>query len=40
MGMCVNMCKLPTQDFFTDQFGLPLTMTPSECHCESCSVSL
>lgn len=29
VGMCVNMCKLPTQDFFTDQFGLPLTMTPN-----------
>lgn len=29
VGMCVNMCKLPTQDFFTDQFGLPLTMNPN-----------
>ncbi|CAI5530716.1 unnamed protein product [Closterium sp. Naga37s-1] len=29
VGMCVNMCKLPTQDFFTNDFGLPLTMTPS-----------
>eukprot|EP00850_Spirogloea_muscicola_P002781 SM000011S18959 [mRNA] locus=s11:39745:41290:- [translate_table: standard] len=29
VGMCINMCKLPTQDFFTDQFGLPLTMTPN-----------
>lgn len=29
VGMCVNMCKLPTQDFFTNQFGLPLTMTPN-----------
>lgn len=27
--MCVNMCKLPTQDFFTNEFGLPLTMTPN-----------
>ena len=24
-GMCVNMCKLPTQKFFTETFGLPLT---------------
>jgi hypothetical protein len=29
--MCVNMCKIPTQSFFTDEFGLPLTMNPSEC---------
>lgn len=29
VGMCVNMCKIPTQDFFTNEFGLPLTMTPS-----------
>ncbi|CAG9461679.1 unnamed protein product [Pedinophyceae sp. YPF-701] len=28
-GMCVNMCKLPTQSFFTDDFGLPLTMNPN-----------
>ncbi len=28
VGMCVNMCKLPTQDFFTQEFGIPLTMTP------------
>jgi hypothetical protein len=31
VGMCVNMCKIPTQSFFTDEFGLPLTMNPSEC---------
>lgn len=31
VGMCVNMCKVPTQDFFTNEFGLPLTMDPSEC---------
>jgi Beta-carotene isomerase D27-like, C-terminal len=29
VGMCVNMCKVPTQDFFTRQFGIPLTMTPN-----------
>lgn len=29
VGMCVNMCKIPTQDFFTNEFGLPLTMTPN-----------
>ncbi|GFR45906.1 hypothetical protein Agub_g7362 [Astrephomene gubernaculifera] len=28
VGMCVNMCKVPTQTFFTDEFGLPLTMNP------------
>ncbi|MFE4106456.1 DUF4033 domain-containing protein [Almyronema epifaneia] len=29
VGMCINMCKLPTQDFFTQKFGIPLTMTPN-----------
>lgn len=29
VGMCVNMCKLPTQTFFTRKFGIPLTMTPN-----------
>lgn len=29
VGMCVNMCKLPTQQFFTKKFGIPLTMTPN-----------
>ncbi|MDB9525516.1 DUF4033 domain-containing protein [Oscillatoria sp. CS-180] len=29
VGMCVNMCKLPTQKFFTQDFGIPLTMTPN-----------
>lgn len=28
VGMCTNMCKLPTQKFFTEMFGLPLTMNP------------
>lgn len=28
-GMCIHMCKLPTQDFFTQEFGIPLTMTPN-----------
>ncbi|MEM9539249.1 MAG: DUF4033 domain-containing protein [Cyanobacteria bacterium P01_E01_bin.42] len=28
-GMCVNMCKLPTQNFFTQKFGIPLTMVPN-----------
>ena len=28
VGMCTNMCKIPTQKFFLDQFGLPLTMNP------------
>lgn len=30
VGQCVNMCKIPTQDFFTNEFGLPLTMIPSK----------
>eukprot|EP00246_Nothoceros_aenigmaticus_P013064 TRINITY_DN4333_c0_g1_i1.p1 TRINITY_DN4333_c0_g1~~TRINITY_DN4333_c0_g1_i1.p1 ORF type:complete len:259 (-),score=35.82 TRINITY_DN4333_c0_g1_i1:317-1093(-) len=29
VGMCVNMCKVPTQDFFTNDFGLPVTMNPN-----------
>ncbi|MGF1461321.1 MAG: DUF4033 domain-containing protein [Leptolyngbyaceae cyanobacterium] len=29
VGMCINMCKLPTQTFFTQDFGIPLTMTPN-----------
>lgn len=29
VGMCTNMCKIPTQRFFTDMFGLPLTMNPN-----------
>lgn len=29
VGMCVNMCKLPTQKFFTESFGIPVTMTPN-----------
>ncbi len=28
VGMCLNMCKIPTQKFFTESFGIPLTMTP------------
>lgn len=29
VGMCINMCKLPTQKFFTESFGIPLTMNPN-----------
>ena len=29
VGLCVNLCKLPTQQFFTEQFGIPLTLTPN-----------
>lgn len=29
VGMCINMCKLPTQQFFTQEFGIPLTMIPN-----------
>eukprot|EP00871_Galdieria_phlegrea_P004442 jgi/Galph1/499/GphlegSOOS_G5273.1 len=27
-GMCVNMCKIPTQEFFTNTLGVPLSMEP------------
>ena len=30
VGMCVNLCKAPTQEFFTEQLGMPLTMEPSK----------
>jgi hypothetical protein len=29
VGMCINMCKLPTQSFLTQRLGIPLTMTPN-----------
>ncbi|NJK29491.1 MAG: DUF4033 domain-containing protein [Acaryochloris sp. RU_4_1] len=29
VGMCVNLCKLPTQEFFAQEFGFPLTLTPN-----------
>jgi hypothetical protein len=29
VGMCVNLCKLPTQAFFAQEFGFPLTLTPN-----------
>ena len=29
VGACTNLCKLPTQEFFTAGFGIPLTMTPN-----------
>jgi Beta-carotene isomerase D27-like, C-terminal len=27
--MCINLCKMPTQTFFTEQLGMPLTMNPN-----------
>ncbi|MCM1984588.1 beta-carotene isomerase domain-containing protein [Lyngbya confervoides] len=29
VAMCINMCKLPTQEFFTRDFGIPVTLTPN-----------
>ncbi|MEM6447787.1 MAG: beta-carotene isomerase domain-containing protein [Cyanobacteria bacterium P01_D01_bin.123] len=29
VGACVNLCKIPTQTFFTQEFGIPVTMTPN-----------
>ncbi len=29
VGMCINMCKLPTQEFFEQEFGFPLRMIPN-----------
>jgi len=28
-GVCVNMCKLPTQDVIATEFGVPLYMQPN-----------
>ena len=28
-GVCARMCKLPTQQFFMEEWGVPLTMTPN-----------
>jgi hypothetical protein len=28
-GLCLNMCKLPAQQFFKDELGLPLTVSPN-----------
>jgi len=28
-GMCVNMCKIPTQQFFNNTLGFPFTMEPN-----------
>ncbi|XP_035844507.1 beta-carotene isomerase D27, chloroplastic isoform X3 [Helianthus annuus] len=29
VGICVNTCKLPTQEFFMDHMGVPLLMEPN-----------
>ena len=29
VASCQSMCKHPTQDFFNNEFGLPLTMNPN-----------
>ncbi|KAG9457853.1 hypothetical protein H6P81_002361 [Aristolochia fimbriata] len=29
IGICINTCKLPTQTFFKDHMGIPLTMEPN-----------
>ncbi|BBN13496.1 beta-carotene isomerase [Marchantia polymorpha subsp. ruderalis] len=29
VGLCVNLCKNPTQEFIGKQFGMPLTMNPN-----------
>eukprot|EP00878_Enallax_costatus_P027060 GHUV01029098.1.p1 GENE.GHUV01029098.1~~GHUV01029098.1.p1 ORF type:complete len:163 (+),score=35.01 GHUV01029098.1:1189-1677(+) len=28
-SICINSCKIPTQEFFEKDMGLPLTMTPN-----------
>jgi hypothetical protein len=29
VGLCINMCKMPTQKFFAEEFGIPLHMKPN-----------
>ncbi|KAL2623442.1 hypothetical protein R1flu_003647 [Riccia fluitans] len=29
VGLCVNLCKFPTQNFIGEQLGMPLTMNPN-----------
>jgi len=28
-GMCVGLCKIPTEEYFTRELGIPLSMTPN-----------
>mgnify|MGYP003683886465 CR=1 FL=1 len=28
-GLCVNMCKIPTERYFADRWGTPVTMSPN-----------
>ncbi|MGQ9865403.1 MAG: DUF4033 domain-containing protein [Pseudanabaenaceae cyanobacterium] len=29
VGACIHLCKMPTQQFFAEELGIPLTMTPN-----------
>ncbi|XP_023534253.1 beta-carotene isomerase D27, chloroplastic-like isoform X1 [Cucurbita pepo subsp. pepo] len=29
VGMCINLCKFPTQDFIKDSLGMPVSMIPN-----------
>ena len=35
-GLCINMCKLPTERIFADKWGMPLRMQPNfeTCECQ------
>ncbi|XP_020971183.1 beta-carotene isomerase D27, chloroplastic-like [Arachis ipaensis] len=28
VGMCINLCKMPSQSFIKDSFGMPVNMVP------------
>jgi hypothetical protein len=30
VGICINLCKMPSQTFIKDSFGMPLNMVPSK----------
>ncbi|MFS8014626.1 putative beta-carotene isomerase [Helianthus anomalus] len=30
VGMCTNLCKMPTQEFIKKSFGIPVNMVPSK----------
>ncbi len=37
-GLCVNMCKVPTERFFREEMGFPMEMRPNFKTCE-CTLS-
>ncbi|WJX78932.1 Beta-carotene isomerase d27 [Trifolium repens] len=36
VGMCINMCKIPSQTFIKNTLGMPVNMVPSKYHSKLC----